>query len=148
MKRSVCIWAAVVCLLAGSAIYILYRPISLLMFRWAESLGVASLIYVLRSCCAVTAVFLPDWIIYSLPFALWVSAYMFFIKAVWWRSVCRARHLWLWCVPACSIFTELCQSKGVLPGTFDFTDLSALFFATAISTIIPELNLSTIKGEA
>jgi hypothetical protein len=140
MWRTTCACLAVASLLIGSMVYLLFRPTSLLMFHWADSLGLAALIHALRSYSHSAARLLPKWFVYSLPFALWVSSYLFCIRAIWWRSECRLRYLWLWCVPIIAVTAELCQHLGILPGTFDFLDLLIIGFATAIVFSIPTPN--------
>jgi hypothetical protein len=147
MKRTTCACLAVACLLMGAMVYVLFRPTSLLMFHWADSLGLMASIHALRTCSRSVVRFLPDWFVYSLPFALWISSYLFCIRAIWWRSRCRSRYLWLWCVPLISVTAELCQHLRILPGTFDFLDLLTIGFATASVFSIPTFNQLTARGE-
>jgi hypothetical protein len=147
MGRTICACLAGACLLIGSMIYVLFRPTSLLMFHWADSLGLTVLIHALRSYSHSTAKFLPNWFVYSLPFALWVSSYLFCIRAIWWRSSCRSRYLWFWCVPIISVTSELCQHLRILPGTFDFLDLLTICLGTAIGFSIPTSNQLTAEGK-
>ena len=48
------------------------------MFRWTDSLGLTGAIGTMRNLAGFDR-YLPDWIVYSLPFALWVSSYVFLI---------------------------------------------------------------------
>jgi hypothetical protein len=53
------------------------------MFQWADSLGVTSSIGMLRDWMAHLDNYLPNCMVFSLPFALWVLAYFFFINSIW-----------------------------------------------------------------
>ncbi len=118
-------------LLMGSVVYILFRPTSLLMFNWADALGLMVPIHTLRMYCLSGTNFLPSWFIYSFPFPLWVVAYLLFVKAVWWRSASSWRYLWFWCVPLISVIAEICQYFGLIPGTFDPVDLLIIILCVA-----------------
>jgi len=122
-KRRICFYLATVCLLLGSVIYVFFRPTTLLMFHWADSLGLSGAIGTMRAWVHGVDRHLPIWIVYSLPFALWVSSYLFFIRGIWWRSAFWARHTWFWCIPVIAITAELCQSIRIVPGNFDRVDL-------------------------
>ena len=117
---------AMACILLGSAIYVLFRPTSLLMFRWIDAIGMTTSIGTMRSWVNGFDKYLPTWIVYSLPFALWVSSYLFFIKVIWWDSTSLVRHVWFWCVPVIAIVTELAQNNNIIPGHFDKVDLVSI----------------------
>jgi hypothetical protein len=117
------IYLATSFLLLGSAVYILFRPTSLLMFRWADNLCLMVPIHALRIHCISVTNYLPHWFIYSSPFAFWVVAYLLFIKAIWWKSITPLRYFWFWCVPLISVISEIGQYLRLIPGTFDPVDL-------------------------
>jgi hypothetical protein len=133
------IYLATSFLLVGSAIYILFRPTSLLMFNWADALGLMIPIHALRMHCLSVTNFLPSWFIYSFPFALWVVAYLFFVKAIWWQSASPWRYLWFWCVPLVSVTAEICQYHGLIQGTFDPVDILIIILCTAFSLSMDSL---------
>jgi hypothetical protein len=120
---------ALVCLLLGSALYVFFRPTTLLMFQLADALGLTSSIGVMRDWMAGFDCYLPKWIIFSLPFALWVSAYLLFINSIWMNSTSLSRHVWFWCIPLVAIIAELAQIKHIIPGTFDVTDFVVIIVA-------------------
>ncbi len=121
---------AVICLLAGSLIYILFRPTTLLMFNWADSLGLMDIISIMRAWVDGYEKLLPNWVIYSLPFGLWVASYLFFIDCIWGRSKAFVRHVWFWSVPVIAFTAECAQIFEIIPGHFDFLDLLIIVFAT------------------
>lgn len=124
---------ATACLILGSAIYILFRPITLLMFHWADMIGLEASIATIRTWTDGFDELLPAWIIYSLPFALWVSSYLFYIKGVWTNSTSLYRHVWLYCIPIVAIAAELSQYMSIISGYFDIADLISLILVTALS---------------
>ncbi len=126
-KISVCL--ALVCLLSGSALYLLFRPTTLLMFHWADALGLTGSIGTMRVWIDGFDRYVPNWVVFSLPFALYVLSYMFFIESIWINSTSPARHGWFWCIPITAICSELTQIKHIIPGRFDLGDLFALIVA-------------------
>lgn len=129
---------ALISILMGSAIYILFRPTSLLMFHWFDAMGLTSLIINMRNEMNGFNMSLPTWFIYSLPFALYVVAYLFFIKGIWWNSISLVRHVWFWCIPIVAIGSELEQSFYFIPGYFDMADLITILLGTAFVVLITE----------
>lgn len=120
---------AAACLILGSAIYVSFRPTTLLMFRWADALNLTHYLEAMRASSSGLERLLPAWVVFSLPFALWVLAYMLFIEAVWAHSESWARLVWYWCIPLIAISAELAQIKHIIPGRFDWGDLTFIIFA-------------------
>lgn len=118
------------CLILGSALYVLCRPTALLMFHWANSLGLADLVGAVRSVANGSDGYVPGWTIYSLPFALWVSSYLFFVNGVWAGSSSFWRRMWFWCIPVIAVATEVAQYLHAAPGVFDPIDLFTIILAT------------------
>jgi hypothetical protein len=131
-KRATYFYCAAGSLFLGSAIYILFRAESLLMFRWAHSLGLLPLIHFLRFYSLGVKPIIPAWIVYSLPFALWTVSYMLFIQAIWFGHKSNSRVTWFWAVPVISLASELGQYRRLVPGTFDIFDLLTIAFAVAL----------------
>lgn len=123
---------ATACLILGSAIYVFFRPTTLLMFHWADALSMAQSVEVMRASMSRFERLLPAWFVFSLPFALWVLSYLFFIEAVWAHSQSRAGFIWFWCIPLIAICAELAQIKHIIPGRFDWGDLTAIIIAIII----------------
>jgi hypothetical protein len=138
MKRATYLYAAAGSLFFGSSLYILFRSESLLMFRWANALGLLRLIDSIRSHSPEVQPLVPAWVIYSSPFAFWIVSYMLLVRAIWFGEKSIARNLWFWAVPVISIAAELGQYPRLVPGTFDIFDLltitASVVFAFAIIT--------------
>jgi hypothetical protein len=137
---------AAACLISGSAIYVFFRPTTLLMFHWADALNVTHSIQLMRSSASSLEKLLPGWFVFSLPFALWVLAYLFFIEAVWADSLCWARLAWFWCVPLIAISAELAQIKQIIPGIFDWGDLATIILAVILGVSTTSI-LNPQKGQ-
>ena len=100
------------------------------MFRWANTLGLLPSIENARFFTRGLQGLLPQWFIYSLPLALWIVSYLFFINTIWFGRKSIARTLWLWLVPLLSIVAEVGQYPQLVPGTFDPVDLLTIVVAT------------------
>lgn len=124
------------CLLAGSILYILFRPTTLLMFHWVELIGLEESIGIMRIWANGFDVYLSTWSVFSLPFALWVLSYMFFTNGIWKNSTSLVRYVWFWSLPIIAIFGELSQSIHIIPGHFDIGDLIALIFVILLGFFI------------
>jgi hypothetical protein len=128
------------CLFLGLILYILFRPTTLLMFHWADALGLTGSIGTMRTWVNGFDRYLPTWIVYSLPFALWISSCLFFIKGIWWNSTSLVRHAWFWCIFLIAIATELAQSICIIPGRFDRVDLITIILGTILSFVTINFN--------
>lgn len=128
------------CIISGSIIYILFRPSSLLMFRWFNDLSLMHSIHYLREVSQGIDRHLPTWVINSAPFALWVLAYSFLIESIWGGLRNRSKTFWHLLIPIIAFFTEVAQTATIIPGKFDWIDLLllllAIYFAYTIIAII------------
>jgi hypothetical protein len=131
-NQTIAFSVAAACLILGSAVYVLFRPTTLLMFHWADALSLTHSVRSMRASASGLENLLPAWFVFSLPFALWVLAYLFFIEAVWAHSKSWKRLVWFWCVPLIAISAELAQVKNIIPGSFDWEDLAAIIFAVIL----------------
>lgn len=110
-------------LLLGGLIYLLFRPIALLFFSGLIALDCLDGLILIRQLLAPIA--LPDWLIYNLPGALWLYAFVNF------SLTCGTnKHHSLVLPILLSIGSEGAQFFNWLPGTFDYLDLS--FYSLAI----------------
>lgn len=117
-------------LLVGGAVYVLWRSPSLLMFRWFDMFGLAQFVTLLRDILGSAAESVPGWILYSWPDAAWTMSGMMFFAFIWQGSRSHARHGWIFLTPAIAIVSEMAQWLRLLPGTFDPADLTACGLAT------------------
>ena len=114
---------AVGLLAVGGLTYLLFRPCTLLMFRLVDALGATTVLGVCRAWASDSGAWLPEWIIYSLPNALWSAAYILTVKALLTPS--RNKVAIAGIMPVAGAVTEWLQATGVLSGTFDVLDVVA-----------------------
>ena len=139
-KQAIDFFLAFICFLTGLVLYVLFRPTTLLMFQWADSFGLMEIIRMARSHVHGLNRYLADWIIFSLPYALWVLSYRFCISGIWGKSTSSDRVGWFWGVPITAIASELAQGLGFIPGHFDSLDLISIIFATIIGYFVTSLS--------
>ena len=120
----------------GGAIYICWRKSTLLMFGWYTNFGLRSEITHIRELTAAARHVLPNWILYSLPDALWVYSLTAFMSAVWFKQrFSMVGVVWISVGLVLSVTGELCQAIGIVSGTFDPVDL-LLCVASAVAAFI------------
>lgn len=112
---------ALLLILTGGMIYVLYRPESLLLFRVTDSLGITPLIDILRS--NSSRVMLPSFMINSLPAGLWTASYLIMMYITTKFHTRRIRLMLALPLPITAIALEFMQLLGWCPGTFDIYDL-------------------------
>lgn len=112
---------ALLLILTGGMIYVLYRPENLLFFRVTDSLGITPLIDILRS--NSSRVMLPSFIVNSLPAGLWTASYLLMMYITTKFHTRRIRLMLALPLPISAIALEFMQLWGWCPGTFDMYDL-------------------------
>ena len=112
---------ALLLILIGGMIYVLYRPESLLLFRVTDSLGITPLIEMLRS--NSSRVLLPSFMINSLPAGLWTASYLIMMYITTKFHTRKIRLMLALPLPITAIVLEFMQLLGWCPGTFDIYDL-------------------------
>lgn len=118
--------------LVGAMIYILWRPTSIRIFGWLETVGLAGGVAKLRALAEPANSYLPQWAIFSLPNGLWAFSYTVFIVCLWWNVPTIHGRLWLCSAPLIGLGYESLQFFGVIPGVFCHQDL--LFCAVGIGS--------------
>lgn len=74
-----------------------------------------------------------EWVVYSLPDALWMFSLSLFILTVWEFRLKAGALFWLVTAGITGILLESLQYTGLIPGTFDRLDL----ILTAIAAVLP-----------
>lgn len=127
MKVRIKILLSIILTLFGGLIYVLYRGKSLLMFSWFESVGLNSVVDYIRNKNVMIEPYY--WIKYNLPAGLWLFSYMFIMDAIWGESKSVNRKMFIWILPVIAFLSELMQTFGLCPGTFDILDVVSYLFA-------------------
>jgi hypothetical protein len=116
--------AAVLPVLIGAAIYVLWRSETLLVFRWIDLVGASDGVRDLRQ---IAGMFHPNQLVRDcLPNGLWVFAFTAALRFVWGRQH-TSKGVWAWiCLPvAMALGGEFGQLVKFVPGTFDWIDVLA-----------------------
>ena len=114
---------AVVMLIVGGAIYLLFRTKRLVMFHVTDALGLTDTINGWRT--AVKGTHLPEWCVYVSPNALWSGAYILTMDALLRNHSLKTRLLATGFIPLLGVVAEIMQAAGIIPGTFDWFDIVA-----------------------
>ena len=105
----------------GGSIYLLFRPKTLLMFKWVESLGLNEYIDRLRD--MVSGITLNHITLYSLPDGLWLASYIIVVNTIVSKDNKVNLLFWSFLLPVIAVTFEILQIPGVIPGVFDVFDL-------------------------
>lgn len=122
-KQVCCFLAAILCLLGGISIYILFRTTTLRIFGWTEWLVGDDLLFSARE--YVSRLNLTGFMIYSLPDGLYCLSYILFMDALWRRNNPLWKTSFVALIPMIAISHEALQGLGIAKGTFDWFDLFA-----------------------
>lgn len=110
-------------LAVGGITYLLFRPCTLLMFRLVDTLGAMPYLDNYRAWASGFGTQLPEWVVYSLPNALWAAAYIITVEALLIPS--RSKVAVAGIMPVAGAVSECLQAAGMLRGTFDVVDMAA-----------------------
>ena len=78
IKRKTYLLFSVLLIFIGELIYILYRPLTLYMFKPFEQMGMLDCIRDIRASHLFPPIeAVPQWIVYNLPDGMWLLSYMF-----------------------------------------------------------------------
>ena len=119
--RKIQIPAAVTMVVAGAAIYLLFRSRHLLGFHLLDALGLGAVVDCLRS--SVHGVHPSEFVMFCLPDGLWTLGYILIIDRILLADPLRRRLLMASVIPLLGTLSELLQYMGLMPGTFDEFDL-------------------------
>ena len=110
-------------LLIGGCFYLLMRPPYLLIHKVAWNLGYG--IIVEHGRMLVAGVKVPNWILYSVPGALWATAYIIIVDNILYDSRMQQRLAVASFIPILGVGSEIFQRLHMVPGTFDVIDIVA-----------------------
>ncbi len=116
------------------------------MFNWFKKLGVYNEIKIIRNNNGVKSIKIPEWIIYSLPDALWLISLNFIILIFWKFKINKHSIIWIIINTIIGLYSEIGQYLKIIPGTFDKIDLLLLIIAIIIPFFFLK-NLKSIKYE-
>ena len=120
-KTAIQLSFAVLMLLCGSGIYLLFRSKSLYIYKWCATIGLSDTINSLRF--AVSDWDVSEFIKFSIPDGLYCAAYILIIDAIWHKETEWMKYAIIFFVPFVTISSEVLQYFGIVRGTFDYRDL-------------------------
>ena len=120
----ICLLLSVSALILGGTIYILFYTSQPVFFSWIRAAGLSNWLSLTRQYSLTASSHLPQWIIYSLPDALWAFAYAVLITGLWIQSNSGVKYFWMSTIPVLVIGLELLQYTGLVKGTFSFQDIA------------------------
>lgn len=132
MRRTTTLITIAAPLLLGAAIYLLFRPTSLVLFQWVDLLGLTEPVASARA--LAEPVRLPRILIDSAPAGLWAWSFAAAFRAIW-RDEPLPRLTCTLAVLALGAGSELLQLPGLVPGTFDPTDLAFYLTGTGFGAV-------------
>lgn len=112
---------SIVLIVIGGMIYVVYRPLHLVMFEWFHELGLDSFIHYLRFLCK--DIELNPFIVYNIPASLWLLSYFFIIDFIWNGIMGWQYKLFIFFMALIAMASEILQSLSIISGTFDYLDL-------------------------
>ncbi|MBN2415240.1 hypothetical protein JXO52_05335 [bacterium] len=131
-----CIFHIFLPLSLGGLIYIAYRPKTLVMFTWFNRCGLQPLSGKIAAACTIVLPAPPEWVVYSLPDALWIYSLVMFLGAVWRPRSGRQLLLWAGVAFVLSIGSELLQLFHIIGGTFCLFDTCSYVIAIILSCFL------------
>lgn len=150
-KRSTMIAAfSILSMTIGGLIYVLWRPVTLNMFSWFSAIGLSQIVDTMRIWADVYYHFLPKWIYFSAPQALWLFSGCLAIHLVWLDVRSQQEQFWMVSVFLMAFGGELGQFVGIVQGTFDLVDITLVVLAFMAVEVIaffdsPYKQLKTIE---
>lgn len=127
----------------GFGIYLTWRPDSLLMFHIVEGTRAGDYVDELRTLAASGRNLLPHWVIFSLPYGLWVFSGTAAFCLIWPDRKTWASWAWISSIPILGISLEVLQAflspglvAGFKLGTFDVTDLILLVLSSGLAIFV------------
>lgn len=140
IKRKTYLLFSVLLIFIGELIYILYRPLTLYMFKPFEQMGMLNCIRSIRASHLFPPIeAVPQWIVYNLPDGMWLLSYMFAMEFIWDNEGKYIKLLCIWIMPTAIIIHEFCQLMRLVNGTWDINDLTIYIIAIAIYLLTKKL---------
>lgn len=135
--------------LLGSAIYLLWRSKTILMFSRLRFAGLYTPIAALRAECASVKHLIPGVILYSFPDGLWLYSFTALMGLIWFNEPRRSiRAFWILLPALLAVGSEFAQRFKLIPGTFDWWDVASYIAAWLPAVVSIHLMLARIAKAA
>lgn len=114
---------AILSILFGGLLYIIFRTDSLLMFNWFKYLAISDFIYDLRNSMIFPLSSELKTFINTAPGGFWTFSYSAFLLFIWNLEI-NSRNIYYYIsIPAAAVLSEIFQLAGFIPGTFNYLDI-------------------------
>jgi len=139
---------AIASITVGGVIYVGWRPESLRMFSWFETMGLEYPIMLARCVAQQCVPALPSWALYSLPQALWILGGLTGLSAIWSSQGSCPQMLWSIALISFAVLAEMGQFVHLLPGAFDVVDVGGIVAAglAGLSVFRPSTQEEEVHG--
>lgn len=127
---------AILSVIIGGLIYILFRTDSLVMFGWFEQLRISEFIYNLRDAQLFPQFNSFKTIINTAPGGLWTFSYTVFLLFIWNLELNFRNIFYYMSIPAAAVISEVFQLTGLIPGTFNYLDIISYTAGTIMPFLI------------
>jgi hypothetical protein len=120
--------------LVGGAIYVIWRSQSLLVFSWLRAIRLDTFVTHLRAVMFPMRRHIPTFIVSSLPDGLWVYGFTSAMRQIWAAQRFSGKSLiWISVPTILSLGSEFGQLAGIVPGTFDWSDVAMCVLAAVLA---------------
>jgi hypothetical protein len=127
---------AITPLALGSAIYLLYRPKSIIIFKLVNALGAGHFIDALRQFFQPAVPVGRGILLYSVPEGMWAFSFLYVILWIWRGNMARPMAVVsIFCAVIVIEGSEIAQ-LSFLPGTFDINDLGCNAVGIALAGVV------------
>ena len=99
------------------------------MFIWFDRIGFADLVSSLRTRAGALSICLPNWILFSLPNALWLFSGLLVLDSIWGNKSSASKLVWFSAFWFIALGAEVGQALRIIPGTFDWQDIAIITLA-------------------
>ncbi len=144
-NRSVVLLSIILSLAIGVFIYGITRTESIYLNQWLGQVGNGKVLDVLQGLVQNSQI--PDWIIYSLPDALWMLALSWVILLIWDFKINSRSIPWISFAILFGGLLETLQGFHFVPGTFDMRDLLFMFIGAVLPVSFTSIKIKRKKNE-
>jgi len=126
-EKSTILLNAIIPILFYCILYIFFRSDNLNFFYFFNELDIAKYILCIKGVTNCLLKYIPEWVIFSLPFALWSYSLTFFFS-VFFQGHYKTRLAVCALTMFVSILVEVLQYGELISGVYSDEDLIALLF--------------------
>jgi len=133
---------AILSILFGGLIYIIYRNDSLLMFRWFEYIQLSDYIRFIRDSLITPLPSAVKSFTDAAPGGFWTFSYTVFLMFIWNIEINRRNIFYYLIIPAAAVSSEFLQLAGLIPGTFNYLDIVSYLTGAILPVLIHQRKIN------